>query len=284
MPVRSLARYIAIGAAGAALIYAFWLTRPQWDPEMRLWKAVGDASLLLLYTTISIGPVARLWPQSAQVVLIRREVGVWFGLLALVHTFLILDGWARWDVTRFLGYEFIPELGRLVRWEPGFGLANILGLVAIFITLPLIATSSDWAMRKLGGSAWKFLHNATYVIFWLVVLHTGYFLFLHYTAHFHRAPPPPDWARFPFAGLTLAVIGLQSLAFVATVRRRSRQAARRSQGAVADLEDSDQAWAAAPVSRTAGPRTAAGSDAGNDNSQPSATETRSRKMAARKRR
>lgn len=229
MLLRAAGRYGAVGAAGAALIYVFWLTRPQWDPEMRMWKAVGDASLLLLYATVSIGPSTRLWRKAAPLVPYRRELGVWFGLLALAHTFLVVDGWARWDVRRFLGYEYIPQLDRLVRLESGFGLANILGLVAIIMTIPLIATSTDWAMRTLGGSAWKFLHNATYVIFWLVVIHTGYFLFIHYAAHFHRLPPPPDWARFPFVGLTLTVIVLQSLAFVTTVRRRSGPSASRKQ-------------------------------------------------------
>lgn len=281
MTLRAVARYVVVGAVGGALIYAFWLTRPQWDPEMRRWKAVGDASLLLLYATVSIGPATRLWPKAGRFLRYRREVGVWFGLLALVHTFLVLDGWARWDVRRFLGYEYIPELGRLVRLEPGFGLANILGLVAVLITIPLIATSTDWAMRVLGGSAWKFLHNATYVIFWLVVLHTAYFLFLHYTAHFHRVPPPPDWARFPFVGLTLAVLGLQSLAFVVSVRRRSRPAAGRQQR----LPEPDGVAQAAGLARGSARALATGGKHHvTESSQPAmATPTRSRKPAGRKR-
>ena len=248
--MRFAGRHLLAGAAGMAFIYFFWLTRPQWDPEMRLWKAVGDASLLMLYVTVSVGPMARLWPLAARLIPHRREVGIWFGLLALVHTFLILDGWAQWSVSRFLGYEFIPQLGRTARMEPGFGLANILGLLAVLMTIPLIATSTDWATRKLGGSAWKFLHNATYVIFWLVVLHTAYFLFLHYTVSFHRVPPPPDWARLPFAGLTLVVVSLQSLAFIATVRRRSAAGVPRSRRAVADVEGMDQAAAVRLTSAT----------------------------------
>lgn len=234
--MRFIGRHFLVGAVGMALTYFFWLTRPQWDPEMRLWKAVGDASLLMLYATVSIGATARLWPVAAQLIPYRREAGIWFGLLALVHTFLILDGWAQWDVLRFLGYEFIPQFGRLVRLEPGFGLANVVGLVAVLMTIPLIATSTDWAVRKLGGSAWKFLHNATYVIFWLVVLHTAYFLFLHYTAHFHRVPPPADWFRLPFVLLTLAVFGLQSFAFIETVQRRSTSGVLRSRSGVPDVE------------------------------------------------
>lgn len=249
---------------------------------MRLWKAVGDASLLLLYATVSMGPVARLWSGAARFLSYRREAGVWFGLLALLHTFLILDGWARWNVDRFLGYEYIPELDRLVRLEPGFGLANILGLVAVVMTIPLIATSTDWAMRTLGGSAWKFLHNATYVIFWLVVVHTAYFLFLHYTAHFHRLPPPPDWARFPFLGLTLAVVVLQAVAFVATVRRRSRPASGRRERRTTESGELDQAQAAglAAAGSTRAPITVGKLPSRENNQLP----TRSGKPAGQKRR
>jgi hypothetical protein len=43
---------------------------------------------------------------------------VWFGLLALLHTILILNGWARWSALKFLGYEYIAELNRTARLEP----------------------------------------------------------------------------------------------------------------------------------------------------------------------
>ena len=36
---------------------------------------------------------------------------------------------------RFLSYEFIPEAGRDVRLESGFGLANIIGVLALLWAL-----------------------------------------------------------------------------------------------------------------------------------------------------
>lgn len=83
----------------------------------------------------------------------------------------------------------------------------------------LAATSSDRAVRRLGPSAWKWLHNATHVVFYLLLLHVGYFLFLHYTLSFHRRPPAPDWFRWPFLVAGLGVIALQISAFVRTSRR-----------------------------------------------------------------
>lgn len=215
-----LSRHAMVLVLAAASFALFWFTRSQWDAEMRLWKAVGDASLVLLLATMALGPLARLWRAAGRLLPLRRETGIWFGLLAVLHTVLILDGWARWSVQRFFGYEFIPQLGRVARIEPGFGLANLVGLVAVAWALVLVATSSDRALRRLGPGAWKWLHNGSYVVFWLVVLHTGYFLFLHYTASFHKQVPPPDWFRFPFLVAAGAVVALQLAAFAATLRSR----------------------------------------------------------------
>lgn len=216
--------------AGAALIAVasfgvFWASRPEWSWDMRLWKAVGDAALVLLLLTMAIGPLARLWRAAGRALPFRRELGVWFAVAATVHTVLILNGWARWSMAQLLGFEFIPQLGRTARMEPGFGLANIIGLVALVWALALAATSSDRALRRLGPSAWKWLHNGAHIIFWLTTVHVAYFLFLHYTLSFHKQPPPPDWFRAPFLVVATGIVLLQMAAFAVTVRRRRRGAA-----------------------------------------------------------
>ena len=230
---RLIGRHVVVGALAAALVWAFWGTRPQWDPEMRLWKAVGDAGFVLLTVTLAVGPLGRLWPAVRRAMTWRRQVGTWFGLTIILHAFLVLKGWARWDLERFLGYEFIPQLGTTARLEPGFGLANILGVVGLFWTLVLLATSSDRAARALGGQAWKFLHTSAYVIFWVAIVHVSYFMFIHYTASFHRAVPPPDWFRWPFLGLAGTVVALQAAAFAKTTlaARRRRVGAGRTAAA-----------------------------------------------------
>lgn len=205
----------------------FWYSRLDWDPEMRLWRAFGDASFMLLFISLSAGPLARLWPPAALLIPWRRELGIWFAALASAHTLLILNGWVRWDVLRFLGYELIPEAGRWVRLESGFGLSNIMGVVALLWALALAATSSDAATRFLGPSSWKWLHTSAYVVFYLTVLHAAYFLFLHYTFSFHRSVPAPDWFRWPFVALGLTVVALQLAAFARTVSRRRAQLAAR---------------------------------------------------------
>ncbi|WP_341252345.1 ferric reductase-like transmembrane domain-containing protein, partial [Euzebya pacifica] len=145
----SVARHAAVAVLGLMMIAAFWASRPQWDPEMRLWKSVGDGALILLLATLAIGPLAKLWRPAGRAIPWRREAGIWFAVLAAVHAILILNGWARWSLSRLFGFEFVAQLGREARMEPGFGLANLLGIVALMWGLALAATSTDAAVRRL---------------------------------------------------------------------------------------------------------------------------------------
>ncbi|NNC81368.1 MAG: hypothetical protein HKN94_14590 [Acidimicrobiales bacterium] len=180
---------------------------------MRLWKAVGDAAFVLLVSALAVGPIARLVRSARGLLRWRRQLGIWFALTATLHTVLILNGWARWSLRRFLGYEFVPQLGREARLEPGFGLANLIGSVALILALVLAATSSDWAMRRLGRPSWVWLHRLAHTVLVLSLLHGSYFLFIHFTESFHKAVPSDlDWFRIPFLITGLAVVGLHILA------------------------------------------------------------------------
>lgn len=222
---RPLVRHVVVAALAAALVWLFWSTRPTWDGEMRLWKAVGDAAFVLLLGALTAGPAARLARPFTRLLPWRRQLGIWFALVATLHGVLVVHGWARWSLRRFLGYEVVPQLGREVRLEPGFGLANLVGVTALAFALVLAATSSDWALRRLGSPAWKWLHHSALFVFYLSLLHAGYFLFLHYTLSFHKQVPPADWFRFPFVALGATVVLLQFAAFLKTAARGPRPAA-----------------------------------------------------------
>jgi sulfoxide reductase heme-binding subunit YedZ len=53
-----------------------------------------------------------------------------------------------------------------------FGLANYTGLIATLILVLLLATSNDWALRKLGTPQWKQLQRWNYACFGLTAIHT----------------------------------------------------------------------------------------------------------------
>lgn len=215
-------RHLATAVVAGALLALFWFTRMEWSPDMRLWRAFGDAAIVLLLLSLAIGPLSRLHALGAQLLPWRRQVGIWAAVTAVVHSVLIIDGWARWSVQRFLGYEFIPQLGREARMEPGFGLANLVGLVAVLWMIMLLATSSDRAVNFLGPQSWKWVHGGANVVFYLAILHSGYFLFIHYTESFHRAIPSPNWFGTPLLVMAAVLLLLQWGAFWRTTRTRRR--------------------------------------------------------------
>jgi len=223
-----LLRHLLVGIISSALVYLVWLLNRTWGPDMQLWKAFGGASFFLLWFTMFIGPMAKLWTPLIRLTSYRREVGIWFFLIALVHGYLILDGWVRWGVWEFLGYEYVPQLETYLRVESGFGLANLIGLVALVLALVLATTSFDKAVSWLGISSWKWLHMLSYVIFYLGALHVVYFAFIHYTPSLQRVimeqPTnyPDNPLKYYYLFAITSVLLAQCLAFIKTVRRQRK--------------------------------------------------------------
>jgi methionine sulfoxide reductase heme-binding subunit len=225
---RSFSRHALVAGVAVVILAFFWVTRRDWSPEHRIWRATGDVSLVLLFLTLVIGPLARLYKPVVRANPWRRELGIWSAVYAVIHTVVILNGWIRWDLMRFLGYEFNAPLERFSRLEPGFGLSNIVGAVALLISVVLMVTSTDRALQALGGSAWKWLHYSAYTVFYLSGLHTAYFLFMHFTASFHREAAPENWFRVPFLLMVAGVLVIQFAAFQTEVRRRSERVLEKS--------------------------------------------------------
>lgn len=219
-------RHALMAILSTLLVYLIWKTNSTWSPDMRLWKAFGGVSFTLLWFTVFIGPAARLWKPLTRFTTWRRESGIWFTLVGLVHGYLVLDGWVRWNVWEFLGYQYMPELEMYLRAEPGFGLANLMGLVVIILALALAATSSDRAVNFLGIGSWKWLHTLAYTIFYVSALHVIYYAFIHYDPSPQRvltgAPTnyPVNPLRFYYLSALLSVSLAQSLAFIKTVLRQ----------------------------------------------------------------
>lgn len=210
--------------AGLALVYFFWATRAGWAP-MHAWnRALADVSLVTLSISMAIGPLARIWMLAGRLLPWRRVAGIWTVVYGAAHTLVILDGWVEWDLVRLFGFLHHPQLDRYAMVLHGFGLGNVLGVIAMLYGAVLAATSNNASQRFLGGSAWKFLQQGSYTLWVLVVAHTGYFLYLNFL-DFHRPIPEPNWLQTPFAALVAAVATLQGCAFWITWRRRSRVAA-----------------------------------------------------------
>lgn len=181
-------RHALVGTLAVFVVYLFWLSRPSLFYDVRLWRALGDSAISFLFVALSIGPLSKLWARAQRLVSWRREVGIWFALLALTH------------FVRVVNYALS---------EPGIALPRLMGLIALGWALVLAATSSDRAVNFLTVSSWKWLHHGAYIIFYLAALHASYFLFMRY--------PEENWFRYPFLLMALTVLILQTSAFIKTV-------------------------------------------------------------------
>jgi len=214
-------RHLGALLFGALVTYGFLELRTDWS-SMHQWnRAAGDASVVLISLAMAIGPLSRLWRGARRFLPWRREFGVWGIVLAAVHTFIILAGWVEWDLIRLFGFEMIPQIRQYVMVQHGFGLANAIGIAALLYGIVLGTTSNDRSQKFLGGRAWKFLQQGAYVLWFLIIVHTAYFLYLHFL-DFHRPVPAPNIIQLPFAAIVMFIAALQFMAFLATWRQKSR--------------------------------------------------------------
>lgn len=125
-------------------------------PELaQRWSGFTALSLLLL--TLCISPL-RAWTQLHWLLRLRRLLGLATFFHATIH------------VLCFIGLEHgftAAAIARDVFRKPFVSL----GFAAYILLVPLAATSSQWAVRRLGGRRWQELHRNVYLIGILAVLH-----------------------------------------------------------------------------------------------------------------
>ncbi len=90
-------------------------------------------------------------------------------------------------------------------------------------------TSNDLSQRVMGLPIWKFFQQSAYILWALVVMHTAYFLFIHFL-DFHRQTPEPNIIQWPFVALVGVVLALQTAATLRTWKLRRRRTGRMDGG------------------------------------------------------
>jgi sulfoxide reductase heme-binding subunit YedZ len=158
--------------ATAFAVLVLYVTRPYRDVITRLSFSTAYPALILLVITLWIGPWNLLRrkriPVSSD---LRRDIGIWAGILGLLHTGIGLcvhmrrRPWLYFVYQRSEGHTFPMR-------HDIFGFANYTGLIATFILLLLFVTSNDYALRRLGTPRWKQLQRWNYVLFLFAFLHT----------------------------------------------------------------------------------------------------------------
>src|SRR6201988_61999 len=118
------------------------------NPIETITHFTGDCTLTFLLITLSVTPLRKL---TRQFWLIRfRRM---FGLFAFFYGFLHLMTYV-WLDKFFNVHEMLKDIAKR-RFITA-------GMTAFVLMIPLALTSTQWAIRKLGGKRWQALHRLIY--------------------------------------------------------------------------------------------------------------------------
>jgi sulfoxide reductase heme-binding subunit YedZ len=120
------------------------------DPSSKIALSTGYAALLLLIVSLAITPLRRLSPRLSWLIKFRRLLGLFAFFYATLHLLTYVALYAGFDVNTM---ETDIAKRRFIT----------MGVAAWLLLLPLAATSTNWAIRKLGGKRWAQLHKLVYV-------------------------------------------------------------------------------------------------------------------------
>ena len=161
-------RHLLLASSSGLLIVLIYSLTPPPDPRHRFSLALAYASLIFLGWTLALGPWnlirSRHNPVSSN---LRRDIGIWAGLLALLHTTVGLTVHLRGRTWMY----FFKSLHPLTLQKTQFGFANYIGLLAALLFLGLLLISNDVSLRTLGTHRWKALQRTTYLAFAFTLLH-----------------------------------------------------------------------------------------------------------------
>ena len=164
-----------LGILGTALVVHLVVVTMKASPDVggtvyRVSLGTGYASVVLIAWAMTIGPwrVRRGRPAPASTDL-RRDVGIWGGVFALVH---VVTGLQVHFAGAFWKYFVYPDGDhRIPLRHDLFGFANWTGLAATLVLLLLLAISNDASLRALGTRRWKSWQRWTYWAAALTVAH-----------------------------------------------------------------------------------------------------------------
>ena len=127
------------------------------NPAEALIRSTGDWTLRCLLLTLAITPVRQLtgWHALAR---LRRMLGLYSFFYASCH------------VLAYAWLDMGLDIGAVVR-DIAKRPFILVGTLALLLMLPLAATSSNAAIRRLGPARWRALHRAVYAIGLLAILH-----------------------------------------------------------------------------------------------------------------
>jgi methionine sulfoxide reductase heme-binding subunit len=205
--LRRSGRHFILAAAATAIVCLAYAATPPPDVRHRLSMGTAYAGLIFLAASLWLGPwnILRRRPNPTSFDL-RRDVGIWTGILAILHTGIGLTVHLRGRMWMY----FFKRLHPLRLQDTQFGFANFTGLAAALLFLMLLAISNDFSLRILKTRRWKFLQRWTYVAFVLTAAHGVAYQLIEKRQVL--------WVLV-FVGVVAAIAAAQILGFVQVQRR-----------------------------------------------------------------
>ncbi len=148
----------------ACLFPAAWLTYAAItntlgpDPTATITFTTGKTALWLLTISLAITPIRQLLKPLNWLLRFRRLLGLFAFFYASLHLLTYIGLYA--------GFDLRTIVDDVTRRRFIF-----IGFAAWLILLPLAATSTNWAIRKLGGKRWALLHKSVYFAALAGVIH-----------------------------------------------------------------------------------------------------------------
>ena len=164
---RRVLAHLAIALTSITCAAVFWrLFSDRRDLISHLSIATAYPALFLTAVASVLGPWNVLRRRANPVSFdLRRDIGIWAGIMALLHTAVGLNVHLRGRMWLY----FVDQHHRLRHdW---FGFGNDTGLAAALLFLLLLAISNDLSLRSLGTRRWKSLQRWTYAAVLLTILH-----------------------------------------------------------------------------------------------------------------
>jgi len=133
----------------------------------------GYLSIFLLAVSLLLGPINLMLKFKNPIsTYIRRDIGIFGGLLGVVHS--VVGLFMHFTGKPWLYFVEEVEKGFAIRFG-NFGLANYTGLIGVFILILLLVISNDYFLGKLKAVKWKNLQRFTYLMFLLVIAHSIFY-------------------------------------------------------------------------------------------------------------
>ena len=142
--------WIACLAPFALLVYQAVTNTLGPDPTSTIALTTGYNALLMLILSLAVTPLRLLSPRLSWLIKFRRLLGLFAFFYATIHLATYVALYANFNFSIF---QTDITKRRFI----------IAGFVAYALLLPLAATSTAWAIRKLGGKRWNRLHRLVYL-------------------------------------------------------------------------------------------------------------------------